>query len=141
MRSSRGTSRRCWTNSTLLRGSNAVSLRLRSQSRGTATGRACPTGPTLPCCSPRRGPRCDERLREESRRRAAAAPKARAKPRVHPSAASGADGDSLRRGETAMSGLEPWAAGGYELAEGARWVDGRLVFVDIPTGRLIELRA
>jgi sugar lactone lactonase YvrE len=38
-----------------------------------------------------------------------------------------------------MSGLELWAAGGYELAEGARWVDGRLVFVDILTGRLLEL--
>ncbi|GHH80438.1 calcium-binding protein [Kitasatospora indigofera] len=31
------------------------------------------------------------------------------------------------------------APGGYDLAEGARWVDGRLVFVDIPTGRLLEL--
>ncbi|QKW17816.1 SMP-30/gluconolactonase/LRE family protein [Kitasatospora sp. NA04385] len=31
------------------------------------------------------------------------------------------------------------APGDYELAEGARWVDGRPVFVDIPTGRLFEL--
>lgn len=31
--------------------------------------------------------------------------------------------------------------GGYELAEGPRWVDGRLVFVDILTGRLFEVVA
>ncbi|WP_405691407.1 SMP-30/gluconolactonase/LRE family protein [Streptomyces sp. NBC_00057] len=31
-----------------------------------------------------------------------------------------------------------WAQGDYELGEGARWVDGRLVFVDILTGRLFE---
>jgi sugar lactone lactonase YvrE len=31
------------------------------------------------------------------------------------------------------------APGRYQLAEGARWVDGRLVFVDITAGRLYEL--
>ncbi|ELP65327.1 SMP-30/Gluconolaconase/LRE-like region [Streptomyces turgidiscabies Car8] len=31
--------------------------------------------------------------------------------------------------------------GGYELAEGGRWVDGRYVYVDILSGRLFELRA
>lgn len=31
-----------------------------------------------------------------------------------------------------------WCSGGYELAEGARWVDNRLVFVDILSGRLFE---
>jgi predicted branched-subunit amino acid permease len=41
----------------------------------------------------------DERLREEPRRRAAAAPKARAEPGVRPSAASGAD-TALRRRES-----------------------------------------
>ena len=30
--------------------------------------------------------------------------------------------------------------GDYELAEGGRWVDGRLVYVDILAGRLLELR-
>ncbi|WSQ06963.1 SMP-30/gluconolactonase/LRE family protein [Streptomyces sp. NBC_01231] len=30
--------------------------------------------------------------------------------------------------------------GGYELAEGGRWVDGRYVYVDILSGRLFELR-
>ncbi|MEV5106544.1 SMP-30/gluconolactonase/LRE family protein [Streptomyces massasporeus] len=30
--------------------------------------------------------------------------------------------------------------GGYELAEGGRWIDGRLVYVDILSGRLLELR-
>lgn len=30
-------------------------------------------------------------------------------------------------------------SGGYELAEGARWVDGRLVFVDILAGSLYEV--
>ncbi|WP_330269332.1 SMP-30/gluconolactonase/LRE family protein [Streptomyces griseorubiginosus] len=30
--------------------------------------------------------------------------------------------------------------GEYELAEGGRWVDGRLVYVDILAGRLLELR-
>ena len=33
------------------------------------------------------------------------------------------------------------SAGRYELAEGARWVDGRLVFVDILAGRLYEVVA
>lgn len=28
----------------------------------------------------------------------------------------------------------------FELGEGARWIDGRLVFVDILKGRLLELR-
>lgn len=32
-----------------------------------------------------------------------------------------------------------WAAGGYNLAEGARWVADRLVFVDILSGRLFEV--
>ena len=32
-----------------------------------------------------------------------------------------------------------WTAGGYDLAEGARWVDDRLVFVDILSGRLFEV--
>ena len=32
-----------------------------------------------------------------------------------------------------------WAAGGYDLAEGARWVADRLVFVDILSGRLFEI--
>ncbi|MET9730104.1 SMP-30/gluconolactonase/LRE family protein [Streptomyces sp. NPDC006458] len=36
---------------------------------------------------------------------------------------------------------EVWAPGDFELAEGARWVDGRLVFVDILSGRLLELPA
>ncbi|MDX2546472.1 SMP-30/gluconolactonase/LRE family protein [Streptomyces sp. WI04-05B] len=31
--------------------------------------------------------------------------------------------------------------GGYELAEGGRWIDGRFVYVDILSGRLFELRA
>ncbi|WP_235990939.1 SMP-30/gluconolactonase/LRE family protein [Streptomyces ureilyticus] len=30
--------------------------------------------------------------------------------------------------------------GGYELAEGGRWFDGRYVYVDILSGRLVELR-
>ncbi|GHD06315.1 calcium-binding protein [Streptomyces violarus] len=30
--------------------------------------------------------------------------------------------------------------GGYELAEGGRWVDGRYVYVDILSGRLFEVR-
>ncbi|MFJ8467250.1 hypothetical protein [Streptomyces swartbergensis] len=30
--------------------------------------------------------------------------------------------------------------GGYELAEGGRWADGRYVYVDILSGRLFELR-
>jgi sugar lactone lactonase YvrE len=34
-----------------------------------------------------------------------------------------------------------WAAGGYELAEGARWVAGRLAFVDILSGRLFDMSA
>ncbi|WP_097911831.1 SMP-30/gluconolactonase/LRE family protein [Streptomyces sp. b84] len=33
-----------------------------------------------------------------------------------------------------------WARGEHELGEGARWVDGRLIFVDILTGRLLEAR-
>ncbi|HZC72679.1 MAG TPA: SMP-30/gluconolactonase/LRE family protein [Jatrophihabitans sp.] len=36
------------------------------------------------------------------------------------------------------SPLTVWTAGGYELAEGARWVGERLVFVDILSGRLLE---
>ncbi len=32
-----------------------------------------------------------------------------------------------------------WTAGGYDLAEGARWVTDRLVFVDILSGRLFEV--
>jgi hypothetical protein len=39
----------------------------------------------------------DERSREEPRRRDAAAPKARAEPWIHPSAASGGDVDPPRR--------------------------------------------
>ncbi|MGW2541168.1 SMP-30/gluconolactonase/LRE family protein [Kitasatospora sp. NPDC001574] len=31
-----------------------------------------------------------------------------------------------------------WARGNHELAEGARWVDNRLIFTDILTGRLLE---
>ncbi|MFE9425760.1 SMP-30/gluconolactonase/LRE family protein [Kitasatospora sp. NPDC006697] len=34
---------------------------------------------------------------------------------------------------------EIWAAGDYELGEGARWVDDRLVLTDILTGRLLEV--
>ena len=34
-----------------------------------------------------------------------------------------------------------WTAGGYQLAEGARWVAGRLVYVDILSGRLFEISA
>jgi sugar lactone lactonase YvrE len=34
--------------------------------------------------------------------------------------------------------LEVWTAGGYELAEGSIWVSGRLVFVDILGGTLLE---
>ena len=45
-----------------------------------------------------------------------------------------------------MNTLEPaplalWARGGFELAEGVRWVDDRLIFVDILSGRLIETSA
>ncbi|WP_353612748.1 SMP-30/gluconolactonase/LRE family protein [Streptomyces sp. NRRL S-495] len=32
-----------------------------------------------------------------------------------------------------------WAPGAHELGEGARWVDGRLVFTDILAGRLLEV--
>jgi sugar lactone lactonase YvrE len=32
-----------------------------------------------------------------------------------------------------------WTAGGYDLAEGARWVADRLVYVDILSGRLFEI--
>lgn len=35
----------------------------------------------------------------------------------------------------------PVTRGRYALAEGGRWVEGRYVFVDIPTGRLFELPA
>ncbi|MEU4301685.1 SMP-30/gluconolactonase/LRE family protein [Kitasatospora aureofaciens] len=35
--------------------------------------------------------------------------------------------------------VEVWAAGDHELAEGARWIDGRLVYVDILAGRLLEV--
>lgn len=34
--------------------------------------------------------------------------------------------------------LQLWTAGGYELAEGSIWVSGRLVFVDILAGTLLE---
>ncbi|MFJ7969716.1 SMP-30/gluconolactonase/LRE family protein [Streptomyces sp. NPDC096324] len=34
---------------------------------------------------------------------------------------------------------EVWVEGAYELGEGARWVDGRLVFTDILTGRLLHV--
>lgn len=34
-----------------------------------------------------------------------------------------------------------WADGDYELGEGPRWVDGRLVFVDILSGRLFDAGA
>lgn len=34
--------------------------------------------------------------------------------------------------------LQLWTAGGYELAEGPIWVSGRLVFVDILAGTLLE---
>lgn len=37
-----------------------------------------------------------------------------------------------------MSKLTLWASGGYELAEGARSVEGRLIFVDILAGALYE---
>lgn len=37
--------------------------------------------------------------------------------------------------------LEIWDADGYELAEGARRIDDRLVFVDILSGRLLEKSA
>jgi sugar lactone lactonase YvrE len=33
--------------------------------------------------------------------------------------------------------FEVWSGGGYELAEGTRWLGDRLVFTDIPTGRLL----
>ncbi|MFD4764212.1 SMP-30/gluconolactonase/LRE family protein [Streptomyces sp. NPDC058439] len=32
-----------------------------------------------------------------------------------------------------------WADGDHELGEGARWVDGRLIYVDILAGRLLEV--
>ncbi|MFJ6771881.1 SMP-30/gluconolactonase/LRE family protein [Kitasatospora sp. NPDC091257] len=35
--------------------------------------------------------------------------------------------------------VDVWAAGDHELAEGARWIDGRLVYVDILAGRLLEV--
>ncbi|MCX5126782.1 SMP-30/gluconolactonase/LRE family protein [Streptomyces sp. NBC_00347] len=35
--------------------------------------------------------------------------------------------------------VEVWAAGDHELGEGARWIDGRLVYVDILSGRLLEV--
>jgi sugar lactone lactonase YvrE len=37
-----------------------------------------------------------------------------------------------------VSKLRLWVSGGYELAEGARWVEGRLIFVDILAGALYE---
>lgn len=36
------------------------------------------------------------------------------------------------------SALTVWAGGGYELAEGSRWLGDRVVFVDILSGRLLE---
>jgi sugar lactone lactonase YvrE len=46
--------------------------------------------------------------------------------------------------EHAVAGTPPlqlWAAGEYELAEGTTWVCGRLVFVDILAGTLLEAPA
>ncbi len=40
---------------------------------------------------------------------------------------------------TESSQVEVWAGGDHELGEGARWVDGRLVYVDILAGRLLEV--
>lgn len=37
-----------------------------------------------------------------------------------------------------MTSFRIWSSGGYQLAEGARWVGDRLVFVDILSGRLLE---
>nr|WP_062339198.1 SMP-30/gluconolactonase/LRE family protein [Herbidospora sakaeratensis] len=37
--------------------------------------------------------------------------------------------------------MDVWSAAGCELGEGARWVDGRLVFVDILAGRLLTVSA
>ncbi|MGX6605328.1 SMP-30/gluconolactonase/LRE family protein [Micromonosporaceae bacterium Da 78-11] len=34
-----------------------------------------------------------------------------------------------------------WAAADFELGEGVRWIDGRLIFVDVLTGRLLEVSA
>ncbi|WP_329560466.1 SMP-30/gluconolactonase/LRE family protein [Kitasatospora sp. NBC_01266] len=40
---------------------------------------------------------------------------------------------------TDSSQVQVWAAGDHELGEGARWIDGRLVYVDILAGRLLEV--
>ena len=37
--------------------------------------------------------------------------------------------------------LTVWARGGYELAEGSRWIGDQLIFVDILSGRLLETSA
>ena len=37
--------------------------------------------------------------------------------------------------------LTVWAQGGYELAEGSRWLGDRLIFADILSGRLLETSA
>jgi sugar lactone lactonase YvrE len=37
--------------------------------------------------------------------------------------------------------LTVWARGGYELAEGSRWLGDRLIFTDILSGRLLETSA
>ncbi|MBO0823352.1 MAG: SMP-30/gluconolactonase/LRE family protein [Actinobacteria bacterium] len=41
-------------------------------------------------------------------------------------------------GPAGAAPVQLWTRGGYELAEGLLWVSGRLVFVDILTGRLLE---
>jgi sugar lactone lactonase YvrE len=41
---------------------------------------------------------------------------------------------------TPVPAAEVVVDGGYELAEGGRWTDGRYVYVDILSGRLLELR-
>ncbi|MDH6133696.1 sugar lactone lactonase YvrE [Kitasatospora sp. MAA4] len=40
---------------------------------------------------------------------------------------------------TESSRIETWVDGDHELGEGARWIDGRLVYVDILAGRLLEV--
>ena len=40
-----------------------------------------------------------------------------------------------------MTDIEVWHAAGYELAEGGRRIGGRLMFVDILSGRLFECPA
>jgi Gluconolactonase len=37
--------------------------------------------------------------------------------------------------------LTVWTRGGYELAEGSRWLGDRLIFTDILSGRLLETSA